>query len=101
MTQSCDWKSGIAQDRMISQDLRLLIISEDQMTGTGAWGAVVVLRSIDGQLKAAFHDRFENGADIGEATADKLVVVVKFRGRRDAQCCLSGELSWARVHPDG
>ena len=38
---------------MISDDLRLLVISESHMTGTGAW-AVVVLRCIDGQLKAVF-----------------------------------------------
>jgi len=63
---------------MISDDLRLLVISEDHMTGTGACGAVVVLRCIDGQLKAVFHNRFENGADIGEATADKLVMVAKY-----------------------
>jgi hypothetical protein len=72
---NCDWKSEIAEDRMISRDLRLLVIGEGHMTGTGAWGAVVVLGCIDGHLKAVFHDRFEFGADIEDAAADKLVLI--------------------------
>jgi hypothetical protein len=48
----CDWKSEIAQDRMISRDLRLLAIGADHLTGTGAWGDVVVLGCIDGSFES-------------------------------------------------
>lgn len=76
---------------MISRDLRLLSICRDHVTGTGEWDYVVVLGCIDGHLKAIFHDRFKFGADIKEATADKLVLIAGYWRRRDAHCCPSGE----------
>ena len=87
----CDWKVAVSEDRIISEDRRLIVVYTDHMTGHGAWTDVLVLGCRAGRVTAFFHDEFLYGVDVEEASADKLVVRFGSWVGSDADCCPSME----------
>jgi len=70
----CDWKVAVSEDRIISEDRRLIVVYTDHMTGHGAWTDVLVLGCRAGKVTALFNHPIFRGLDVEEASADKLVL---------------------------
>jgi hypothetical protein len=70
----CDWKVAVSEDRIISEDRRLMVVYTDHITGHGAWTDVLVLGCRAGKVTALFNDPIFRGLDVEEASADKLVL---------------------------
>jgi len=83
----CDWKVAVHEDRNISDHRRLIVVDTDHMTGQGEQGDVLVLACQAGKVTALFHDTFNRGVDVEEASADKLVLKFSRWGPRDHVCC--------------
>jgi hypothetical protein len=71
----CDWKVAVSEDRIISEDRRLIVVLTDNVTGHGAWWSdVLVLGCQAGKVTALFNDPIMRGLDVEEPSADKLVL---------------------------
>ncbi len=89
----CDWQMKVSEDRLLSPEpgwqLRLLIVEEDHLTGSGAWGRVLLYECQNHQLKTVMDQRYLYGVQFC-ATKDgfKLEYGDWFPG--DPRCCPSG-----------
>jgi hypothetical protein len=88
-SKECDWEVTIEEDRNIADDLRLIVVSSNHMTGSGEWSDLLVLGCRAGKVTPLFHDVFLYGVDVEEASADKLVLTSLSWGDSDARCCPS------------
>jgi hypothetical protein len=71
----CDWKVAVSEDRIISEDRRLIVVLTDNVTGHGAWWSdVLVLGCQAGKVTTLFNDPIMRGLDVEEASADRLVL---------------------------
>ena len=88
----CDWKVAVSEDRIISEDRRLIVVYTDHMTGQGAQGGVLVLGCLAGKVTALLRETFNREVAVEEASADKLVLMFSRWESCDAVCCPSTEV---------
>ena len=80
--KECDWKVDVDEDQNIADDRRLIVVASEHMIGSGAWADLLVLGCRAGKVTALFHDNFNYGVDVEEASADKLSEVWKVGWQR-------------------
>jgi hypothetical protein len=89
--KECDWKVDVDEDQNIADDRRLIVVASEHMIGSGAWADLLVLGCRAGKVTALFHDNFNYGVDVEEASADKLVLKFGRWVGSDPDCCPSME----------
>jgi hypothetical protein len=90
-SKECDWKVTVDEDRKIGNDRRLVVVSREHMTGSGAYADLTVFGCRSGKVTEVFTGSFLYGTDIEEATADRLVLKVGKWATSDPHCCPSME----------
>jgi hypothetical protein len=90
-SKECDWKVTVDEDRNIGNDRRLVVVSREHMTGSGAYADLTVFGCRSGKVTEVFTNSYLYGADIEEASADRLVLKVGKWAPADAHCCPSME----------
>jgi hypothetical protein len=88
----CDWKVTVTQDRYISDDRRLILVNTEHVTGQGERSDVIVLGCLAGKVTTVFESARDEGVDVEDATADKLVLKSAKRGPRDPMAGASMEV---------
>jgi hypothetical protein len=89
-----DWKTTIEQDMLIrpiaSGGVRVLVLSQVHVTGTGAFIYVFGFRCGSGSLKRVFEASGE-GVKLERATANGIDITVGLWSQDDGHCCPSRE----------
>ena len=88
---TCDWMVTVKEDRMIADQRRLIVVNRNHQLGSGDQDYVFVFGCVSGRIKMVFSDDFEAGAEIRDASADKLILSASDWREGDAHCCPSGE----------
>lgn len=92
--QKPDWKTTIEQDTLIrptgSGGIRVLVLSQVHLTGTGAFTYVFGFRCSSGSLQKIFEASGE-GVKFERATDNGIEVTVAVWSQDDAHCCPSRE----------
>jgi hypothetical protein len=95
LDESKDWKITIEQDEILrpspSVTLRLLRVTCNHLTGSGAWDDVLIYCCRNGRLVRVFHDIFHYGVRIQKPTAFELLFEYGEWTKNDPHCCPSME----------
>jgi len=91
-TGKCDWKMRVSEDQLLSPEpgrqLRLSIIEEDHLTGSGAWGRVLLYECRNHQLKKMMDQRYLYGVHFTPTRAG-FNLESGYWLPTDARCCPS------------
>lgn len=85
---TCDWMVTLKEDRMIADQRRLIVLNKNHQLGSGDQDYVFVFGCVSGRIRMVFS---EVGAEIKDASADKLILSASDWRKGDAHCCPSGE----------
>ena len=88
----CDWEMQISQDIHLMPEpgmlFRLLNVSEEHLTGSGAWGHVLLFECRHGQLNKVMDRQYLYGVNV-TATANSFELESNYWLPSDARCCPS------------
>lgn len=87
--KSCDWRTRIKMDKRIGRDRRLVVLTTNHETGSGAWDYVRVYGCLAGKSKLLYVGRFLYGVTIEKITPSKLILRSGHRRAKDPICCPS------------
>jgi len=55
---ACEWETTLQDDRMLDPDNRLIYVNSSHLTGSGAWGDLMVFGCVSGQVKKLYLGQF-------------------------------------------
>ncbi len=94
-SESKDWKITIEQDEILrpppSTTLRLLRVTCNHLTGSGAWDHVLIYCCREGKLVRIFQERFHYGVKIQKPEPSELLFEYGEWTKDDPHCCPSLE----------
>lgn len=56
--RGCDWETTLQDDRMLDRDHRLIYVNSSHLTGSGAWGDLMVFGCVSGQVRKLYLGQF-------------------------------------------
>jgi hypothetical protein len=56
--KTCDWETTLDDDRMLDRDHRLIYVFSSHLTGSGAWGDLLVFGCESGQVRKIYLGQF-------------------------------------------
>lgn len=86
-SKSCDWRTRIKTDERIGRDRRLVVLTSNHQTGSGAWDYVRVYGCSAGKIRLLYADRFLDGVTVEKSAPDRLVLRSGYWKAKDPVCC--------------
>lgn len=85
----CDWRTRIKMDNRIGRDRRLVVLTSNHETGSGAWDYARVYGCSAGKIKLLYAERFLYGVTVEKITPDSIVLRSGQWRAKDPICCPS------------
>ncbi len=90
-----DWQNEISLDHIINPEaglsLRMIVISSGHLTGTGAWGTVLIFTCVDGRLLKVFDRQYLYSAKVTFLEPHVISITSPDWDKDDPKCCPSHE----------
>ncbi|HVN80694.1 MAG TPA: hypothetical protein VMW38_16995, partial [Terriglobia bacterium] len=90
-----DWQNEIGLDRMIRPEagltLRMIVISSNHLTGSGAWETVLIFTCVNGCLLKVFDRQYLYGAKLTVLSPQVISITSGEWAKNDPLCCPSYE----------
>lgn len=88
----CDWNTEIKTDTHIGNERRLLVLTSNHRTGSGAWDLIRIYGCVAERPRLLFRERFLYGTAIEQSSAERLVLVSGAWTDGDPSCCPTGRI---------